>query len=83
MVNILVKTQINIVRTTFLIYVFLTCSSFFQQTFAEVYICKGKYSKRYHYDKSCRGLSNCSTNIYKVDLNEAKRLGRTLCGWED
>ncbi|WP_053989827.1 hypothetical protein [Mangrovimonas sp. TPBH4] len=48
-----------------------------------VYICKGKYSKKYHYNKSCRGLSNCSTDIYKVSLEEARDLQRTLCGWED
>lgn len=49
----------------------------------KVYICKGKSSKRYHYDKYCRGLSNCSTKTYEVSLSEAKELGRTLCGWED
>ena len=49
----------------------------------EVYICKGTSSKRYHYVSNCRGLSNCSTDIYKVTLSEAKELGRTLCGWED
>lgn len=49
----------------------------------EVYICKGKGSKRYHYKKSCRGLSNCSTKVYEVSLSTAKEIGRTLCGWED
>lgn len=49
----------------------------------EVYICKGKGSKRYHYSKHCRGLSNCSTKIYEVKLSQAKALQRTLCGWED
>lgn len=48
-----------------------------------VYICKGKYSKKYHYSKSCRGLSNCKSSISKVSLSEAKKIGRTLCGWED
>tara|TARA_R110000744_G_C19358230_1_gene561132 strand:+ start:2827 stop:3069 length:243 start_codon:yes stop_codon:yes gene_type:complete len=45
-----------------------------------VYICKGKYSKKYHYNKTCRGLSNCSTAVEEVELNEVKRIGRTLCG---
>lgn len=49
----------------------------------KVYICKGKGSKRYHYDKHCRGLSRCSTKIYEVTLQKAKEMGRTLCGWED
>ncbi|WP_339611504.1 hypothetical protein [uncultured Planktosalinus sp.] len=49
----------------------------------EVYVCNGKSSKRYHYKKNCRGLSNCRSSISKVSLEEAKRRGRTLCGWED
>lgn len=48
-----------------------------------VYICKGKSSKKYHLKKNCRGLSNCSTKTYEVTLKEAKKIGRTLCGWED
>ncbi|MBT8275775.1 MAG: hypothetical protein KJO39_06520 [Bacteroidia bacterium] len=55
----------------------------FNTTFTDVYICKGPYSKKYHYDKDCRGLSNCSTSIYKVTLSDAKQMGRTLCGHED
>ncbi|MDF0707967.1 hypothetical protein PY091_12125 [Muricauda sp. 81s02] len=64
---------------------FITLTSFTTVTIFEtkVYICKGKSSKRYHYNKRCRGLSNCSTKIYEVTLVEAKDLGRTLCGWED
>ena len=49
----------------------------------EVFICKGKSSKKYHLDKNCRGLKNCSTKIYKVKLQEALKMKRTLCGWED
>ncbi|MEC3965251.1 hypothetical protein [Flagellimonas halotolerans] len=48
-----------------------------------VYVCMGKGSKKYHYRKNCRGLSNCSTKIYQVTLAKAKEMGRTLCGWED
>ena len=48
-----------------------------------VYVCKGKYSKKYHYKSNCRGLSNCKPDVVKVSLDDAKRLGRTLCGWED
>lgn len=58
-------------------------SSSFYAAVSDVYICKGKYSKKYHYKKDCRGLSNCSTDIYTVSLSEAKNIGRTLCGWED
>ncbi len=48
-----------------------------------VYICKGPQSKKYHFKKDCRGLSRCSTDTYKVTLADAKKIGRTLCGWED
>ena len=61
---------------------FLAVSSF-NGSLADVYICKGPQSKKYHFKKDCRGLSNCSTNIYKVTLTEARQLGRGLCGWED
>lgn len=44
-----------------------------------VYICKGKSSTRYHKSNKCRGLSNCSTGVYKVSAGEAKKLGRTAC----
>jgi len=49
----------------------------------KVFICKGKSSKKYHLKKDCRGLSNCSTEIFEVSLSKAKELKRTLCGWED
>ncbi|WP_445386417.1 hypothetical protein ACT6NV_06360 [Robiginitalea sp. IMCC44478] len=66
-----------------LIVVLSGLSSFGNSNYEAVYICRGKYSKKYHYDKYCRGLSNCSTDIYRVDREDAKRIGRTLCGWED
>jgi hypothetical protein len=48
-----------------------------------VYICGGPYSKKYHYDKNCSGLSNCSTEIYSISKKESQNMGRTLCGRED
>lgn len=48
-----------------------------------VYICSGKYSKKYHLIEDCKGLNNCSTKVEKVTLEEAKQKGRTLCGFED
>jgi len=44
-----------------------------------VYLCEGPYSKVYHKAENCRGLSNCSTKIYKVTLEEATKLGRRPC----
>ncbi|MDG4946985.1 hypothetical protein NMK71_11235 [Weeksellaceae bacterium KMM 9713] len=69
--------------------IFLLCllwfgtTSFQDVSFNTVYICNGKSSKKYHLTPNCRGLSNCSTKIYKVTKDEARRLNRTLCGWED
>ncbi|SRX74750.1 hypothetical protein AEQU3_01730 [Aequorivita antarctica] len=63
-----------------LLFLFLTS---FSLDVSEVYICKGPQSKKYHYKKDCRGLKNCSTDIYSVPLSDAKNLGRSLCGWED
>ena len=44
-----------------------------------VYICEGPYSKVYHKSNDCKGLSNCSTKIYKVTLEEAVKMGRRPC----
>jgi hypothetical protein len=44
-----------------------------------VYICEGPYSKVYHKADDCKGLSNCSTKIYKVTLEEAVKMGRRPC----
>lgn len=52
-------------------------------TYTSVYICTGNYSTKYHYNKNCRGLSNCKASIESISLQEAKDLNRTLCGWED
>ena len=47
-----------------------------------VYLCDSKGGKRYHFNEHCRGLSNCSHKIIKVTLEEAKKRGKTLCGYE-
>jgi len=69
-------------QLTTLLLLFIISTSF-RSVDTTVYICKGKSSKRYHYKKDCRGLSNCSTKTYAVTLKQAKEIGRTLCGWED
>lgn len=50
---------------------------------SDVYVCVSKGAKKYHYDKSCKGLSNCKHTIKKVSLSEAQNMGLSLCGWED
>ncbi|SDH29822.1 hypothetical protein SAMN04489796_102196 [Winogradskyella thalassocola] len=76
------KFIINIFFSLFFCFGVATVTSFDAMD-SNVYICKGKYSKKYHYSKSCRGLSNCKSSVDKVTLSEAKKIGRTLCGWED
>jgi len=71
-------------RKTFLL---LTTTYLFLSTHPpledNVYICKGKSSKRYHLKKSCRGLSSCKSGVSEVTLKKAKDIGKTLCKWED
>ena len=59
------------------------CANFTASTTAAkteyVYICEGRYSKVYHKSATCKGLSNCSTKIYKVTLDEAVKMGRRPC----
>jgi len=48
-----------------------------------VYICNSTTSSKYHYKKDCRGLNACKASIKAIEMVEAKKYGRTLCGWED
>jgi len=47
-----------------------------------VYICDSPDGKKYHLDPHCKGLRNCSHKIVKLTLEEAKKRGKTLCGYE-
>ena len=53
--------------------------SSFNMISSDVYICKGPSSKVYHKTEHCKGLSNCSTQTYKVSEDEAKKMGRRMC----
>ena len=46
----------------------------------KVYICTGKYAKRYHCDENCRGLGSCKGEIRLVPISTAKKQGKTPCG---
>ncbi len=52
------------------------------KTGSEVYICKSKGAKRYHYKESCHGLKRCKQKIEKVSVKEAEGFGLTPCGHE-
>lgn len=82
----LLSTPLNLPRKLLFGSIFIVgtaLTAFTTSIDTNVYICKGPQSKKYHYKKDCRGLSRCSTDTYKVTLAEAKKIGRTLCGWED
>lgn len=51
----------------------------FSTVYNGVFICKGPSSKVYHKSDRCKGLSKCSTEIYNVSIEEAKKLGRRAC----
>ncbi len=59
-------------------------SSFTVEQNGYVYICNSERAYAYHYDRDCRGLSNCKHEIlqitYEAAINDYKR---KLCGWED
>ncbi|MES2275980.1 MAG: hypothetical protein V4592_08155 [Bacteroidota bacterium] len=47
-----------------------------------VYICASKHAQRYHYRADCRGLKNCTYQIVKTTIADAKKSGKTLCHLE-
>ena len=47
---------------------------------ARVYVCGGPYSKKFHSISNCRGLNNCSTEIYYyASQREALNNGYDYC----
>lgn len=69
-------------KLLFLVFVSI-CLSFGSTSSGIVYICKSESSKKYHLTQNCRGLNACDHQIVKITLSEAKKGGKTLCGWED
>lgn len=47
-----------------------------------VYICDSSNGKKYHLLNDCRGLSHCTHRIIEITLEEAKKRGMALCGYE-
>lgn len=70
--------MIRVLKSIFILLILITLTSFSIKG-TEVYICKGPSSKVYHKSNRCKGLSNCSTEIYKVTIEDAKNLGRRSC----
>lgn len=49
-----------------------------------VYICMDTAASKYHLSKNCRSISNCSSKLLKVSVDDAEsKYNRNLCAWED
>jgi hypothetical protein len=48
---------------------------------SDVYVCTGKYAKRYHCDEECKGLRSCRGDIVVMSIEEAEDYGLTPCGY--
>jgi hypothetical protein len=66
---------------TFLLLLFFLGASHGKDT-TIVYVCNSPHARKYHLRTDCRGLRNCQYKIVKVSLEEARKSGKTLCGWE-
>ena len=52
-----------------------------QKKEAKVYICTGKYAKRYHKYSDCKGLGSCKGEVLLIPISTAKKQGKTPCGY--
>lgn len=43
------------------------------------FVCSGRYAKKYHIDKNCRGLQSCKGTIRFITLREARGRGMQPC----
>ncbi|WP_316804721.1 hypothetical protein [Pedobacter nototheniae] len=66
---------------TISILLFLFIYPNFKET-TDVYICNSGKAQKYHYKSNCKGLSSCGYKIVEITLENAKKDGKTLCGWE-
>ena len=44
-----------------------------------VYVCNGKYAKRYHRTRYCSGLNNCQGGVVGMPIEDAEARGLTPC----
>lgn len=44
-----------------------------------VYVCNGKYAKRYHRTRYCSGLNNCQGGVVEMPIEDAEARGLTPC----
>ncbi|MCD0487166.1 hypothetical protein LPB86_02935 [Pedobacter sp. MC2016-14] len=58
------------------------CSYIYWQS-TKVYICNSRVAKKYHLNHNCPSLDNCKSEVISITLADAKKDGRSLCGFED
>lgn len=46
-----------------------------------VFICTGKYSKRYHKERDCKGLYSCKGEIKEIDKESAEKENKSPCSY--
>lgn len=44
-----------------------------------VFVCNGKFAKRYHRTQHCSGLGNCQGEIVETTIEQAEARGMTPC----
>lgn len=54
-------------------------AKYYDASASEVYVCTGKYAKKYHNDYECKGLQKCSAEIITLTVEEAEKRGYTKC----
>ncbi len=69
-------------KTLFTLLAISALFSFNRSENSYVYLCNSAYATKYHRNKYCEGLKNCSRGTYKVELKTAQKKGYTLCGYE-
>ena len=73
-----IKIKKSMKKIIIVLAIIFSCTSF--TTFQNyVYICKGPYSKVYHKSDHCKGLSNCSTEVYSITIQDAEQMNRRPC----
>jgi hypothetical protein len=81
------RSYLNILNATVMKTLFIAasawiCFSFLSSEKPSVYICVSPKAKKYHSNKNCSGLRNCTHTIKSVTVNEAKKRGLTACKLE-
>lgn len=64
---------------TLLLILSAYCVSVVPSQSTTAYICVSPTAKKYHYSKNCSGLQRCTHEIRKTTVDDAKKIGYTVC----